>query len=141
MRADHASAPPACFLRLKASCKRVDWANPPRWIYLIEVELGNLKKVGDEIRRLLSHRLKAELVLKGKVLMVPDEAAGRRLKVKAVKMELKHVLHQMGLSKDYRVLADDHGIRIVKVAERMRAPGKEGVVPSPSQTLPYLFPG
>jgi len=108
---------------------------------LIEIQLGDLRKVGDEIRRLLSHRLKTELALKSKVLMIPDEVAGRRLKVKAVKMELKHVLHQMSLSKDYRVLADDHGIRIVKVAERMRATRREGVVPSPSQTLPYLFPG
>jgi len=108
---------------------------------LIEVELGDLKKVGKEISNILETKLGAEVVLKGSRLIVSDRTDGPRFGVKDVKIQLKRVLHHIGLSDEYRVLAEYHEIRIVREKEKpRRAPERRGVAPPPSQSLPYLFP-
>jgi len=108
---------------------------------LIEVELGDIKKVGNDFADLLGQRLKAEVTVKGKTLQVPDSVNGKQLGVKDLKLHVKHVLHHMHLSEDYRVLAEHQKIRIVRVEEKVKHGGKEGTAPPPAQSLPYFFPG
>jgi hypothetical protein len=109
---------------------------------MIEVELGDLKKVGKEIAESLSERLKTEVSQKGKVLEVADTTGGRTLGVKDVKTHVKHVLHQLGFSEDYRVLTEHHTVRIVKSEEKDRHHfERKGAAPPPAQSLPYFFPG
>jgi hypothetical protein len=107
---------------------------------LIEVELGELKKVGKEIAQSLGERLKADVSQKGKLLMVPDAANGNSIGVKDVKLQVKHVLHQLGFSSEYRVLAEHHVVRIEKVKEKVRYEQRKVSAPPPSQSLPYFFP-
>ena len=107
---------------------------------MIEIELGDLKKVGKELAESLSQRLKTEVSLKGKLLIVPDTTGASKVGVKDVKLQVKHVLHQLGFSEEYRVLADHHMIRIVKVGEKYRPSERGGQVAPPSQSLPYFFP-
>ena len=102
--------------------------------------MGDLKKVGREFAQSLAQRLETEVSLKGRFLIVPDAANGRKFVVKDVKLQVKHVLHQMGFSEEYRVLAEHHTIRIVKVGEKYRPSEREGKVAPPSQSLPYFFP-
>jgi hypothetical protein len=108
---------------------------------LTEVELGDLRKVGRDIAELLGQRLKTEVPLRGKTLIVPDIVNGKHLGVKDLKLQVKHVLHHLHLSEDYRVLAEHQKIRIVKVEEKVRHVEREGTTPPPAQTLPYFFPG
>jgi hypothetical protein len=70
-------------------------------------------------------------------LIVSDERVG----VKEVKLQLKHALHQLKLSEEYRVFVEHHKIRIVKVNQKSHYVGKEGTAPPPSRSLPYFFPG
>jgi hypothetical protein len=107
---------------------------------LIEVELSDLKQVGKDIAQILGQRLQVEAIVKGKLLLLPDEVNGRRLGVKDVKLQLKHALHNLGLSEEYRVLAEHHRIRIVKVEVKQKMAERKGTTPSPSQSLPYFFP-
>jgi hypothetical protein len=107
----------------------------------VEIELNNPKKMEEDISRLLGQRLKMSVTLKGHTLLVPDiTAKGYRLKVKDLKLYVKHVLHQLNLSDDFRVLTDRHRIRIVKIKKKVHHAQREGTAPPPSQTLPYLFP-
>jgi hypothetical protein len=107
----------------------------------VEIELNNLKKMEEDVSRLLGQRLEMTITLKEHILLVPDiTAKGYRLKVKDLKLHIKHVLHQLNLSDDFRVLTDRHRIRIVKIKEKVHHAQREGTAPSPSQTLPYLFP-
>ena len=108
---------------------------------MTEVELGDLKKVGNDIADLLSQRLNAQVALKGKTIVVPDMVNGKRFGVKDLKLQVKHVLHHMHLSDDYRVLAEHQKIRIVKIEEKTKHLGREGTAPAPAQSLPYFFPG
>ncbi len=108
---------------------------------MIEVELGDLRKVGNEIADLLGERLRAEVTLKGKTLIVPETVNGKRFGVKDLKLQVKHVLHHMHLSDDYRVLTEHQKIRIVKLEEKVKHAEREGSAAPPAQTLPYFFPG
>ena len=107
---------------------------------MIEIELGDLKKVGKEIAESLSERMKTQVTLKGRVILVPDTDGGRRFSVKDVKMQLKHVLHHLAFSDEYRVLTEQHKVKIVRVEEKVRPMEREGTPPPASQTLPYFFP-
>jgi hypothetical protein len=108
---------------------------------MVEVELSDLKKVGKDISELLGQRLRTEVTVKGGTLLVPDEANGHHVGVKDVKMQVKHVLHHLGLSEEYRVLTEHHKVRIVKVEEKLRpAAERKASAPPPSQSLPYFFP-
>ena len=54
---------------------------------------------------------------------------------------MKHVLHHLGFSEEYLVLAEHHKVRIQKIEEKLKnGNGKEGTAPPPSQSLPYFFP-
>jgi hypothetical protein len=108
---------------------------------LIEVELGDLKKVGNDVADLLGQRLRAEVTVKGKTLLIPDSVNGKQVGIKDLKLQVKHVLHHMHLSDNYRVLAEHQKIRIVRVEERTRREEREGGAPAPAQSLPYFFPG
>lgn len=103
--------------------------------------MGDLKKVGKEIAESLGQRLKTDVSMKGKLLIVPDTTSRSKLGVKEVKLQVKHVLHQLGFSEEYRVLTEHHTVRIVKVGEKYRPIERKGTAPSPSQSLPYFFPG
>ena len=115
-------------------------ASSGQW-FLVEVELGDLKKVGKDIAEILDKRLKTEVQVKGKMLIIPDTVNGRSCGVKDVKLHVKHALHQLGFSEQYRVLTEHHLIHIVKVGEKTRYAEREGAAPPPSQSLPYFFPG
>lgn len=108
---------------------------------MTEVELGDLKKVGNDIADLLGQRLKAEVTLKGKTLLVPDTINGKHFGVKDLKLQVKHILHHMHLSDDYRVLAEHQKVRIVRVEEKPKHAEREGTAPPPGQSMPYFFPG
>ena len=103
---------------------------------MIEVELNDLKKIGKDLAEILTQRLKTEVDVKGGKLML-NEVVG----VKEAKLQVKHALHQLRLSDDYRVLTEHHKIRIVKVERKSHYADKEGTAPSPGQSLPYFFPG
>ena len=106
----------------------------------MEVELGDLKKVGKDIAEILGQRLKTKLEAKGKALIVPETINGKHYSVKDVKLHVKHALHQLGLSEEYRVLSEHQQVRIVRVEEKQRYGEREGTAPPPSQSLPYFFP-
>ncbi|HUK28045.1 MAG TPA: hypothetical protein VLV31_06450 [Candidatus Acidoferrales bacterium] len=108
---------------------------------MVEVELGDLKKMSKEIAEVLGERLKTDVQVKGKVLIVPDTVNGKHYGVKDMKLHMKHALHQLKLSDDYRVLAEHHQIRIVKIEEKERPAVRRSEAPPPSQSLPYFFPG
>jgi len=108
---------------------------------LVEVELGDLKKVGKDIAEIVSRKVGEDVQVKGKLLLVPDTVKGKHYGVKDVKLIMKHALHQMGMSNEYRVLAEHHQIRIVKVEEKVHYADREGATPPPSKSLPYFFPG
>jgi hypothetical protein len=108
---------------------------------VVEVELGDLKKVGKDIAEIVRKRIGGEVQMKGKLLIIPDTVKGKHYGVKDVKLIVKHALHQLGLSEEYRVLAEHHQVRIVKLEEKTRYAEREGVAPPPSQSLPYFFPG
>ena len=107
---------------------------------MIEVELGDLKKVGKEIAESLSERLNTDATLKGRVILLPDIASGKKFGVKDVKLQVKHVLHHLGFSDEYRVLTEQHRVRIVRVEEKIRPLEHKGTPPPASQSLPYFFP-
>ena len=75
------------------------------------------------------------------MILVPETAKGEKLEIKDVKRQVKHALHHLGLSHEYRVLADHHRIVIEKVKNKPPHAEHEGTPPSPYQTLPYFFPG
>ncbi len=102
--------------------------------------MGDLKRVGKDLADLVGQRLKAEVTVKGRTLVVPDTVNGKRISVKELKLQMKHALHHLNLSEDYRVLADHQKIRIVKVEEEARHGERGGTAPPPSQSLPYFFP-
>jgi len=108
---------------------------------LIQVELGDLKKVGKEIAESLGRRLKTEVELKGKIILVPDTSDGTKIGVKDVKMQLKHVLHHLSFSDEYRVLLEEHRIKIIRIAEKVRRTEPKGTAPAAAESLPYFFPG
>ena len=108
---------------------------------MVEVELGDLKKVSKDVAEAVSRKLGAEVQVKGKLLLVPDTVNGKHYGVKDVKLLMKHALHQLGIANEYRVLAEHHQVRIVKVEEKVRYAEREGTAPPPSQSLPYFFPG
>lgn len=103
--------------------------------------MGDIKKVGHDFADLLAQRLRAEVTVKGKTLLVPENVNGKQLGVKDLKLQVKHVLHHMHLSEDYRVLAEHQKIKIVRVEEKVRRAEREGTAPAPGQSLPYFFPG
>jgi hypothetical protein len=107
--------------------------------YQIEVELGGLREVSKEFRRLLEERLKTDVEINGDKLML-RERHSEHLRTKDVKIATKHVLHHLGFSHSYRVLSEHNVIRIVRVEEKRRHVEKESIPPAPSQSLPYLFP-
>jgi hypothetical protein len=107
---------------------------------LIEVELGDLKKVGKEIAESLNQRMKTEVQLKGKLILIPDEIGGKKVSVKDAKMQVKHVLHHLSFSGEYRVLTEQHKIKIVRVEEKARPAQEKGTPPPAPQSLPYFFP-
>jgi len=107
---------------------------------LIEVELGDLKKMGGEISRLLEEKLRAKVAVKGSKLIVPEDKNHPQPQVKEVKMEVKRVPHHLGLSQ-HRVLEEHHRILIVRLKEKPKLrTEKKGLPLPPSQSLPYLFP-
>ena len=108
---------------------------------MVEVELGDLKKVSKDIAEILRTRLGEEVQVKGKLILIPDTIKGKHYGVKDVKLIMKHALHQLGMSEEYRVLAEYHQVRIVKVEEKTRYAERQGAAPPPSQSLPYFFPG
>ena len=108
---------------------------------MVEVELGDLKKMSKEIAEVLGERLKTDVQVKGKLLLIPDTINGKHFGVKDVKLHMKHALHQLRLSEDYKILAEHHQLRIVKVEEKERHMERRSEAPPPSQSLPYFFPG
>jgi hypothetical protein len=107
----------------------------------MEVELSDLKKVGNDIAELLGERMRTEVAVKGSMLIVPDTVKGKRLEIKDLKLQVKHALHHLGLSEEYRVLADHQRVIVEKVKKMPQHAHHEGTPPSPYQTLPYFFPG
>jgi hypothetical protein len=108
---------------------------------MVEVELGDLKKVGKDLAEIVGRKLGGEVQTKGKLLLIPDTVNGKHYGVKDVKLIMKHALHQLGMSEEFRVLAEHHQVRIVKVQEKERHAERGGAAPPPSQSLPYFFPG
>ncbi len=108
---------------------------------MIEVELTDLKKVGKQIADALKERTQIDVNVKGGSLILNEVKNGPQLNIKDVKMQMKHVLHHLGFSEEYRVLAEHHKIRIQKIEQKSKhGAGKEGTAPPPSQSLPYFFP-
>ena len=108
---------------------------------MIEVDLGDLKKSGKEISRLLQDKLGTDVSLKGSKLIVSEMGNGPQLGVKEMKVEVKRVLHRLSLSDKCRVLVEHHSIRIVREEKRPRPLSeRKGTAPPPSQSLPYFFP-
>jgi len=107
---------------------------------LIEVELGDLKKAGKDLSEILRQRMKIEITVKGGTLILNDSTTGQ-VSMKDAKLQVKHALHQLKFSEEYRVLSEHHKIRLVKVEQKSHYAEKRGAAPPPSQSLPYFFPG
>lgn len=108
---------------------------------MIEVELGELKKLGKDFAELLEQRLKTEVAVKGATLILNDPANGQ-LSMKDAKLQVKHALHHLNLSDDYRVHAEHHKIHLMRVEEKKPHYVEKGRgAPPPSSSMPYFFPG
>jgi hypothetical protein len=108
---------------------------------LIEVELGDLKKLGKEFEEVLKQRLKTEITMKGTTMILRDPASGQ-LSMKDAKLQVEHALHHLKLSDEYRVHAEHHKIRIARIEDKKaHHVEKTGTAPSPASTMPYFFPG
>ena len=108
---------------------------------MIEVELGDLKKLGKDFAEILKQRMKTVITVKGSTITVSDPVNGS-LSMKDAKLHVKHALHHLKLSDDYRVLSEHHKIHLVKVEEkRTHYAEKGGAAPPPAKSLPYFFPG
>jgi hypothetical protein len=108
---------------------------------LIEVELGDLKKLGKEFAEILKQRLKTEITVKGATIILSDPTRGP-LSMNDAKLQVKHALHHLKLSDEYRVHAEHHRIHLVRVEEkRTHYVDKAGTTPAPAKSLPYFFPG
>lgn len=108
---------------------------------MIEVELGDLKKVGKDLSEILKQRMKSEITIKGSTLILND-SADQQVSMKDAKLQMKHALHQLKLSEEYRVLSEHHKIRLVRVEQsRAHYVEKRSAAPPPSKSLPYFFPG
>jgi hypothetical protein len=106
---------------------------------LIEIELGDLKKVEKELADLLRQRLKTDVTVKGGKLLL-DQTDGH-VSPKDAKLQVKHALRHLGLEEGYRVLSEHHIIRIEKLAEKKKHKvEKQGELPAPARSLPYFFP-
>jgi len=106
---------------------------------LIEIELGDIKKVAKELAELLEQRLKTDVTVKGGKLLL-DQTSGH-VNPKDAKLQVKHALRHLGLEEGYRVLSEHHVIRIEKLVEKKRHKAeKEGELPAPARSLPYFFP-
>jgi len=107
----------------------------------MEIELGDLEKAGRQISQILEKKLRTEIAVNGSKLIVSEKSNDLRFGVKEVKTQLKHALHHLGLSDEFRVLVERSKIRIIRVEEKTRpAPERKSTVPPPSQSLPYFFP-
>jgi hypothetical protein len=109
-------------------------------LHLIEIELGDLKKMGGEISHFLEEKLRTEVAMKGNKLIVSEGKNHPHPSGKEVKMEVNRVLHHLGLT-DCRALKEHDRIRIVRVKQKPKPPAeKKGTPVPPSQSLPYFFP-
>ena len=108
---------------------------------MIEVELGDLKSVRDDLSEILEQRMRIEIAVKGSTLILND-SSNRQVSMKDAKLQVKHALHQLKLSEEYRVLSEHHKIRLVRVEQsRAHYVEKRSAAPPPSKSLPYFFPG
>ena len=108
---------------------------------MIEVELGDLKKLGKEFAEILKERLKTEITVKGATIILGDPTSGQ-LSMKDAKLQVKHALHHLKLSDEYRVHSEHHKIRLARVEEKKaHYVDKAGTAPPPAKSLPYFFPG
>jgi len=108
---------------------------------LIEVELGDLKRLGKEFAEILKQRLKTEITVKGATIILSDPANGQ-LSMKDAKLQVKHALHHLKLSEEYRVHSEHHKIHLARIEEKKaHYLEKAGTAPAPAKSLPYFFPG
>ena len=91
---------------------------------LIEVELGDIKKVKKEFADLLKQRLNTDVTMKGGKLLL-DQTDGH-VNPKDVKLQVEHALRHLGFTEGYRVLSEHHIIRIEKLAEKKKPKVEEG---------------
>jgi len=85
---------------------------------LIEIELGDVKKVEKELADLLREGLKTDVTMKGGKLIL-DQTDGH-VSPKDAKLQVEHALRHLGLEQGYRVLSEHHIIRIEKLAEKKK---------------------
>ncbi|HKM75856.1 MAG TPA: hypothetical protein VJZ32_05510 [Candidatus Bathyarchaeia archaeon] len=90
---------------------------------MIEIDLGDVKKVEKELADLLRERLKTDVTLKGGKLLL-DQTSGH-VNPKDAKLQVEHALRHLGLE-GYRVLSEHHIIRIEKLAEKKKPKVEEG---------------
>lgn len=100
--------------------------------------MSELKNERGRLSDFLKLKLRASIVVKGKILVVGSE---ERLSPKDVKTCVKRFLYHRGLSENYRVIKEHETIRITKrrLSKKKRVK-KKGIPPSSYDTLPYLFP-
>jgi hypothetical protein len=91
---------------------------------LIEIELGEIKKVEKELANLLREKLKTDVTVKGGKLLL-DQTDGH-VNPKDVKLQVEHALRHLGFTEGYRVLSEHHIIRIEKLAEKKKPKVEEG---------------
>ena len=99
--------------------------------------MNDLKKIAKDLAEILEERMKTQVTVKGGKLNLNDDRVG----VKDAKLYVKHALHQLGLSEEYRVLAEHQKIKIVRIEHKTHYTGKDGAAPPPAKSLPYFFPG
>ena len=108
-------------------------------IGLIEIEVGDIKKVEKELADLLRERLKTDVTVKGGKLLL-DQTDGH-VNPKDAKLQVKHALRHLGLEEGYRVLSEHHIIRIEKLVEKKKHKfEKEREAPAVARSMPYFFP-
>ncbi len=103
--------------------------------------MGELKKLGKDLAELLKQRLKTEVTVKGATLVLSDPVNGQ-LSMNDAKLQVKHALHHLNLSDDYRVHSEHHVIHLMRVEEKKTHYVEKGrAAPAPAKSLPYFFPG
>lgn len=100
---------------------------------MVDIDIGELKGERSHLMEFLKSKL-------GGV-----ESSGDILRLncgsKEARLYLRKFLHRRSISDEYKIVALEGALRIVRMKGRKReGRGRKGLPPPPSRSMPYLFP-
>ena len=78
---------------------------------MVDLELGELKSVGDELIRFLEDKIGTKPIREGDILTIPEVEGHANIRTAFLKTYLKRFLHAKGMRKDTRISVERGTIR------------------------------